>query len=156
MATQDCTPLLIIQMTQRSMTDVEQKLDQLIQLVISRNQAIQVNKTKGSGGWIAAFIMAIFNFVCIIAVKWYADYRSRELAQLATAQELRDKELERLEFEKQLQVTQDKIKVINEKIEHSKKLLELNAQALKTAQREHELRLKKIEGLKTWDEINKA
>jgi uncharacterized protein HemX len=139
-----------------TMTDLDKKLDALIEKITQRNAAVQNKKSDGPGSWVVAVVLALVSLVGIGVAMYLASRRAKELAKARTQIEHDriDQDARAHEIRKTT-LLKDRNDLINEILVYESAIQE-REQALKRAEQEHAERKKKLEGLKAWGEINET
>lgn len=139
-----------------SSTNLETKLDELIQKLTEQNKTVQEGKASPPWGWIVALVTALLSLVGIGVAMYLASRKAKELAEAKT-------QLEHLRIDaaqKEHQAAQDTL--LGKRNELLKEAAQLEEQArnraedLRRAEEAHKERQKQLEGLRAWDDINAA
>jgi len=138
------------------MTDLDEKLDELISKITARNKEIQTRKDSGPWAWLVAIVLSLISLVGIGVAMYYASRRAKELAAAKTqieqdkvAQDQKAHEAKKETLLGKRNASLDELKKKEAEIFESEK-------KLKQAEEEHAARRKKIENLNAWSEINEG
>jgi len=138
-------------------TDLSKKLDELIKSITNRNKEVQTKKEDGGvWGYITAIVLALISFITMAYAAYLANKRAKELAAART--ELEQLKVDLAQKEHEAQVAKEKAD--QESLTADRQLLaaiiEARDKDLKRLETAHAERQKKLEGLKSWEEINDA
>lgn len=135
-------------------TDLNKKLDELINKLTEQNKQTQAGKASPPWGWIVALVTALLSLIGIGVAMYLASRKAKELAAAKT-------ELEHLKVDatqKEHAATQETLLgKRNELLQEAARLEEQarnRAEDLRRAEQAHKERQKQLEGLRAWDDIN--
>lgn len=135
---------------------IEAKLDELIKSITDRNKEIQTQKESAPWGTIMALILALISFIATAYATYLANKRAKELAEART--ELEQLKVDQAQKAHEAQVAQEKDK--QETLAAEARLIAAviagRDAKLKELEAAHAERQKKLEGLRSWEEINDA
>jgi hypothetical protein len=139
-----------------TLTDLDKKLDALIEKITARNHEVQEKKQSGPWGWVVGVVLALISLVGIGVAMWLANRRAKELARAKTQIE-QDKVDQDARTHKAKKVTllKDRNALMND-LKKRERAIQDRVKAFKEAECGHAKRKKKLEGLKAWKEINEA
>ena len=137
-------------------TDLEKKIDELIQTLSKRNETVQEKKKSSIWGWVVGLLIAAGSLILIGVLWWKFNKRGKELAAAKTKLEQQKVDLDQKKHEAQHQV--HKLERQKLKAEANKLGMEIRDSAvrLKKMDTQHALRKKAIEKMTTWAEINEG
>lgn len=137
-------------------TDLEKKIDDLIQTLSKRNQEVQENKKSGIWGWVLGLLIAAGSLVLVGILWWKFSQRSKELAAAKTTLEQQKVDLD----QKKHEATQTAHLLERQKLQAEANQLGMEirdrAARLKGLDAQHATRKKAIDKMKTWAEINEG
>lgn len=137
-------------------TDLSKKLDELIKSITARNAEVQTKKEDVPWGYITAIIMAIISFIAIAYASYLANKRAKELAEARTELEKLKVDLAQKDHEAQVAKEKDKQETLAAEARLIAAVIAGRDTQLKKLEAAHAERQKKLEGLKSWEEINDA
>lgn len=138
------------------MMTTEQFLDTLIQKLNDQNQKIQAQKQTGPWGWLCAFGLSLLSLVGLGVALFLAQRQTRALAQETTR--LIHEKLEAAQKEHQMRLApslEQRTYLLNE-VNALDTHIRDHQQKLNAATHGHQARLKKLDALRTWKEINEG
>lgn len=138
------------------MTDFEAKLEELIKSITDRNQEIQTKKEDVPWGYIVAIIMSLISFIAIAYATYLANKRSKELAAARTELEQLKVDLAQKDHEAQVAKERDKQEMLAAEVRVTQSIIAARDTKLQELEAAHAERQKKLEGLKSWEDINAA
>lgn len=137
-------------------TDLDKRLDALIDKLTTRNKEVQEKKQSGPWGWVVGLVIALVSLVGIGVAMYLASRRAKELAKAKTKieQDKVDQDQKAHEAKKETHLLRRKellegLKVKERKIQDSQRVL-------KDAETAHAARAEKIKNLNAWSEINES
>jgi uncharacterized membrane-anchored protein YhcB (DUF1043 family) len=137
-------------------TDLEKKIDDLIQTLSKRNESVQEKKKSSVWGWVVGLIIAAISLVLLGVLWWKFSQRGKELAAAKTKLEQQKVDLD----QKKHEATQTAHLLERQKLQAEANQLGMEirdrAARLKRMDVQHALRKKAIERLNTWTEINEG
>jgi hypothetical protein len=140
-----------------SSNDKDAGITQLLeQLQGKREKQTAIKQEGGWQNWIKGILIGLAIFIGIGVVKWMLDKRNRELAQLKTKQEqdalaLKNKVHEAAQENRLLERT-----ILLRSIETERKAQILSEAQLRNDLQDADLRAKKLQEVKNWNDLNKA
>jgi len=137
-------------------TDLSKKLDELIKSITTRNTEVQTKKEAVPWGYITAIIMAIISFIAIAYASYLANKQAKELAAARTELEQLKVDLAQKEHEAQVAKEQSNQENLAAETRLLASVIRVRDEKLKALETAHAERQKKLEGLKSWEEINDA
>lgn len=139
------------------MTNLDDRIDDLITSVIKRNADVQTKKKDGGFvNWTVALSLALLSLIGIGLAMWYAHRRSKELAATRTKIEQDKVLVEQKEHQAKFDTlmknrlgAQKEADALMEKV-HARKI------KLVFMEKEHEQQVARIKALKGWNAITKG
>ena len=138
------------------MTDLETKLEELIKSITARNQEVQTQKESVPWGYIVAIIMSLISFIAIAYATYLANKRSKELAAARTELEQLKVDMAQKDHEAQVAKERDKQEMLAAEVRVTYAIIAARTIKLQELEVAHAERQKKLEGLKSWEDINAA
>lgn len=139
------------------MTDLEKKLDELIKSITDRNKEVQTKKEDGGvWGYITAIVLALISFIAMAYAAYLANKQAKELAAARTELEKLKVDLAQKEHEAQVAKERDKQEALAAEARLLSAVIAGRDTKLKELEAAHAERQKKLESLKSWEEINDA
>ncbi len=137
-------------------TDLEKKIDELIQTLGKRNDTVQEKKKSSIWGWVVGLIIAAGSLI-LIGILWYKfSQRGKELAAAKTKLEQQKVELDQKKHEAAQTVHKAERSMLEHQVEATAAEIRDRAARLKKMDTQHAMRKKAIEKLNTWVEINEG
>ena len=137
-------------------TDLSKQLDALIQSITDRNKEVQTKKEDIPWGYITALVLALISFLAAAYATYLANKRTKELAAARTELEQLKVNLAQKEHEAQVAKEYDKQDNLAAEARLLAAIIAGRDVKLRLLEAAHADRQKKLENLKSWEEINDA
>lgn len=135
-------------------SDLTKRLDTLVERITARNKETQEAKKSGPVGWPLALVLALVSLVGIGVAMWLAARRNRELGKLRTQLEQDEVAQTQARHEaRKITLLQQRNTVMAELTKKEEELQERRKKMF-MADAQHRIRLRKIESLNAWRELN--
>jgi hypothetical protein len=137
-------------------TDLEKKIDELIQTLGKRNDTVQEKKKSSVWGWVVGLIIAAGSLILVGVLWWKFSQRGKELAAVKTQLEQQRVDLDQKKHEATQTTHRLERQALEAQINSQAMKLRDDAARLKKMDAQHALRKKAIEKMNTWAEINEG
>lgn len=138
------------------MTNLEKRLDELIDKLTTRNKEVQEKKQSGPWGWVVGLVVALISLVGIGVAMYLASRRAKELAEAKTKIEQDKVDQDQKAHEVKKETRRIKRLALLVRLKKKEREIQDSQAMLKKAEEEHAVRAKKIKNLNAWSEINEA
>lgn len=137
--------------------NLETQLDELIKSITDRNKDVQAKKENGGvWGYVTAIVLALISFIAMAYAAYLANKRAKELADTRTELEKLKVDLTQKLHEAQVTKERNKQETLAAEAQLMSAIITGRDNNLKKLEAAHAERQKKLEGLKSWEEINDA
>lgn len=135
-------------------SDLDKKLDDLIAKLTTRNKEVQEKKQSGPWGWIVGLVIALISLVGIGVAMYLANRRAKELAKAKTKIEQEKVEQDQRAHEAKKESLLRKRNELLEELKRKERDIQDRDQQLKKLEEAHAERVKRIDNMNAWSEIN--